>query len=106
MMDDAEFGIIAYLREQAGHFRELAKSSRDPNVRRQLAGNLPVSAARSRKGPSPKRPNRVSASELGCEGEERAPFPVFAALDGVQRFGELQIDADRGLEGQPHTGTG
>ena len=49
MMDDAESGMVAYLREQAGHFRELAKSSRDPNVRRQLAGTLPVSAARSRK---------------------------------------------------------
>ncbi len=29
--------IIAYLREQAARFRELAQFSMDPNIRRQLA---------------------------------------------------------------------
>ena len=64
-MDDAEFRMIAYLRKQAVHFCELAKSICDPNVRRQCAGNLPVSVVQFHKGPSPKRPNGVSASELG-----------------------------------------
>ncbi len=36
-MDDTESGMVAHLREQAVDFRELARSSRDPNVRRQLS---------------------------------------------------------------------
>ncbi len=36
-MDDNDSGMVAYLREQAVNFRELARSSRDPNVRRQLS---------------------------------------------------------------------
>ena len=29
--------MVAYLREQATHFRELSQFSQDPNIRRQLA---------------------------------------------------------------------
>lgn len=36
-MDDNDSQMVAYLREQAINFRELARSSRDPNVRRQLS---------------------------------------------------------------------
>ncbi len=36
-MYDNDSGMVAYLREQAVNFRELARSSRDPNVRRQLS---------------------------------------------------------------------
>lgn len=36
-MDDNDAGMVAYLREQAVNFRELARGSRDPNVRRQLS---------------------------------------------------------------------
>ena len=35
-MSDDSVAIVDYLREQATHFRDLAKYSADPNVRRQL----------------------------------------------------------------------
>jgi len=36
-MDENDTQMVAYLREQAINFRELARGSRDPNVRRQLS---------------------------------------------------------------------
>jgi len=36
-MDENDSQMVAYLREQAINFRELARGSRDPNVRRQLS---------------------------------------------------------------------
>ncbi len=36
-MDDNDSSMVAYLREQAINFRELARGGRDPNIRRQLA---------------------------------------------------------------------
>jgi hypothetical protein len=37
ILDENDSATVAYLRDQATNFRELARGSRDPNVRRQLS---------------------------------------------------------------------